>query len=85
MTKVLRRKVTVQAGGLIEIRSLELIAGSLVEAIVLVESEAADDARTSHVAELNALLKRTQELPGARVITEQEIAAEVALYRASRR
>lgn len=85
MTSALRQKMTVQAGGLIEIRSPELIAGSEAEVIVLVDSAAAGGARTSQIDELDALLKRTQGLSAAREITEQEIAAEVASYRGSRR
>ena len=85
MTSALRQKVKVQPGGLIEIRSPELIAGSQADVIVLVDSDRSEDTRTRQVAELDAVLKRTQGLPAAREITEQEIAAEIAAYRATRR
>ncbi|MCX6545023.1 MAG: hypothetical protein NTV05_11515 [Acidobacteria bacterium] len=85
MTSALRQKVKVQPGGLIEIRSPELIAGSQADVIVLVDSDRSEGARTGQVAELNAVLRRTQGLPAAREITEQEIAAEIAAYRATRR
>ena len=85
MTSALRQKVKVQPGGLIEIRSPELIAGSQAEVIVLVDDDRSDDIQSSQVADLNALLRRTQQLPAAREITEQEIAAEIAAYRAARR
>ena len=81
----MRQRVTVQPGGLIEIRSPELIAGSEAEVIVLVDGVVSERAVRRDVDALDALLKRTQALPAARVITEEEIAAEMAACRASRR
>lgn len=85
MTNALRQNVVVQSGGVIEIRSPELLPGMKVEVIVLVEgSPPADAARESRLQALKALFQSTQALPEARTISEDEIAAEIAAYRASR-
>jgi hypothetical protein len=83
MGRALRKVVTVKAGGVIEIRSAELAPGTVAEVIVLTEGEsfAADASRAQ---ELAALFKETQVLPQTRAISEDEIAAEVAAYRAGR-
>ena len=85
MTNALRHKVVVKPGGLIEIRAPELAPGTLAEVIVLVESPEAQRARESVIRELAALLKVTQALPDAQRLTDEDIAAEIAAYRASRR
>jgi hypothetical protein len=78
-----RKKVTVRPDGRIEIPELILQPGMEAEVIVLVESESAA-ARSARVEELKTLFKETQALPQAQTITEEEIAAEIAAYRAGK-
>lgn len=85
MTSALRKKVRVKPGGLIEISAPELAPGTLAEVIVLVEGPEAEGAREARLRELSALFEATQALPEAKRMTEEEIAAEIAAYRASRR
>jgi len=84
MITALRQKVKVQPGGQIEIRSPELEPGSIAEVIVLIEKQPTPGERQARVRELAALFETTQALPQAQTITEEEIAAEVAAYRASK-
>ena len=83
MLPTYRRKATVRADGRIEIKTPNLKPGTRVNITVRVESEP-DNAqeRAERVRELKALFKETQALPQARTITEEEIAAEIAAYRA---
>jgi type IV secretory pathway VirD2 relaxase len=83
MLPTYRRKATVRSDGRIEIKTPKLKPGTRVDVTVRVESEP-DDAqeRGERVRELKALFKETQALPQARTITEEEIAAEIAAYRA---
>jgi len=83
MLTAYREKVTVRADGRIEIKSSNLKPGMKAEVIVLVESESAE-ARKARVKEWKALFKKTQALPQAKTITEEEIAAEIAAYRAGK-
>ncbi len=85
MTNAIRQTVRVKDGGVIEIRAPELAPGTVAEVIVLVEGETAGADRKAVADRLAALLKKTQALPVAQAITEDEIAAEIAAYRASRR
>ncbi|MBI3269007.1 MAG: hypothetical protein HYZ53_08290 [Planctomycetes bacterium] len=80
----IRQTVTVKARGVIEIRAPELVPGTLAEVIVLLPPEN-DATRAERVRALVALMKETQGLPQAQAISEDEIAAEVSAYRASRR
>lgn len=84
MLPTYRRKTTVRADGRIEIKTPNLKPGTRVNVTVRVESEPNDDAqeRAERVRELKALFKETQALPQARTITEEDIAAEIAAYRA---
>lgn len=84
MTSAFRQKVKVQPGGVIEIRSPELTPGAMAEVIVLMETREGESARVTRVRELAELFKMTQALPQAQAISEDEIAAEIAAYRASR-
>ena len=77
----IKQVVQVQHGGLIEVRAPELQPGTLVEVIVLVEKTSAED-RADLARRLEALFKEIQSLPGAQTITEEQIAAEIAAYRA---
>jgi type IV secretory pathway VirD2 relaxase len=83
MLTTYRRKATVLSDGRIEIKTPNLKPGTRVDIIVRVEGEP-DDAqeRGERVRELKALFKETQSLPQARTITEEEISAEIAAYRA---
>jgi hypothetical protein len=51
--------------------------GQRVEVVIL-----ADDERAARVEKLKALLTETQALPQAQAVSEDEIAAEIAAYRA---
>ena len=83
MGKAVRKIVRVKPGGLIEIRAEELVPGTLAEVIVLTEGED-EIAGVGRTEELSELSKETQALPQARAVTEDEIAAEIAAYRAAR-
>ncbi|PSN14641.1 hypothetical protein C7293_10795 [filamentous cyanobacterium CCT1] len=54
----------------------ELVEGAKVKVIVLPSSQA------EQIQAVKALFKETQFLPQAQLITEAEIAAEIAAYRA---
>ena len=83
MITAYRKKAIVQPDGRIEIKTPSLKPGTKTEVIVLVESNPEDaQTRQARVKEWKALFKETQALPLARVITEQEISAEIAAYRA---
>ena len=84
MTNALRQKVKVLPGGVIEIRSPELTPGVIAEVIVLMETPEWGSTREARVRELAELFKTTQALPETQAISEDEIAAEIAAYRASR-
>ena len=82
MITALRKKVTARADGRIEIKSKSLKPGTKAEIIVLIES--VDTEREKRVRRLKALFKTTQALPQSKKITEEEIAAEIAAYRAGK-
>ena len=82
MISALRKKVIVDSDGRIEIKSKDLKPGAKAEVIVLIEN--ADAERQQRVRRLKALFKTTQALPQAKTITEEEIAAEIAAYRAGK-
>lgn len=82
MITALRKKVTVDSDGRIEIKSKDLKPGTKAEVIVLIEN--ADAERQQRVRRLKSLFKTTQVLPQAKTITEDEIAAEIAAYRAGK-
>ena len=83
MGRAVRKIVTVKPGGVIELRAEELAPGTVAEVIVLTDNDGVS-AGAERTEELAALFKETQALPEARVVTEEEIAAEVAAYRARR-
>jgi hypothetical protein len=76
-----RQTVQVQPGGLIEMRAPELQPGDTAEVIVLVEKAPTED-RAELARRLETLFKETQALPEAQTITDEEIATEIAAYRA---
>lgn len=83
MSRALRKIVRVKSGGVIEIRASELVPGTVAEVIVLTEGEGTM-ADANRGQELAILFKETQTLPQARAVSEEEIASEIAAYRASR-
>jgi hypothetical protein len=82
MTQAKRQIVRVKAGGLIEVQAPELAPGTVAEVIVLTEGEA--PAGADRTQTLAGLFKQTQALAQARAVSEEEIAAEIAAYRARR-
>lgn len=80
MITALRKKVTVRTDGRIEIKSKDLKPGTKAEVIVLIEGT--DMESQKRLNQLKALFKKTQALPQAKTITEEEIAAEIEAYRA---
>jgi hypothetical protein len=83
MGKAVRKIVRIKPGGVIEIRVDELVPGTVAEVIVLIEGEG-NSTGANRSQEFAALFKDTQALPHARAVSEDEIAAEVAAYRAGR-
>lgn len=83
MTRAVRQIVRVKHGGVIEICSPDLAPGTVAEVIVLTESASPQEAKNRE-QELAALLKETQALPQTRVVSDEEIVAEIAAYRAGR-
>ncbi len=71
------RYVTVEQPGKIEITGLPVRPGQKVRVTVTVDAAE----RAALVRELDELLKRTQALPQARGITDEEIAAEIEAHR----
>ncbi|MFZ5909051.1 MAG: hypothetical protein ACOYYU_03440 [Chloroflexota bacterium] len=86
MITAYRKKVKVRPDGRIEILEPFLMPGTEAEVIVLVEDKP-ESAETlqARVREWEALFKKTQALPQAQTITEEEIAAEIAAYRAGKK
>ena len=70
---------TIQDPNRLVLTDLPFRPGQRVE-VVLVDS----DDRADRASELRALLARTQGLPQARAISDEEIAAEIAAHRAER-
>ena len=75
-----RQYTTVQESKQIILSDVPFQPGQRVEVVLLAEEERP----AARVQELRALFKATQALPQAQVITEEEIAAEIAAYRAGR-
>ncbi|MCK6538484.1 MAG: hypothetical protein L6Q26_00390 [Anaerolineales bacterium] len=75
-----RVRTRVSKDGQLSITGLPFRAGAEVEVIVRAERQD----RQTLVNELKALLSEIQSLPQAQTITEEEIAAEIAAYRASK-
>jgi hypothetical protein len=83
MTIAVKQMVRVQPGGLVQVRAPELQPGDMAEVIVLVEKVSAES-RAELARRWEALFKEIQALPQAQAITEEEIAAEIAAYRAGK-
>ena len=83
MLTAYRKKVIVRPDGSIEILDSLLKPGTEAEVIVLVENEPETvEVIEARVNEWKSLFRETQSLPQAQSITEEEIAAEIAEYRA---
>jgi hypothetical protein len=73
-----RQYVTIQDPKQLVLSGLPFRPGQRVEVVMIAEEEQP----AARVQELRALFKTTQALPQAQAITEEEIAAEIAAYRA---
>ena len=75
-----KRIVTVEDPGQVVLRDLPFQAGQRVEVVVI-----ADEGQPGATAdEFRRLLADTQALPASRTVTDEQIAEEVAAYRAGR-
>lgn len=74
-----KRYVTVKDPDNLVLKKLPFRAGQRVEVVMI-----ADEEKNARVQELKKLLKKTQKLPKAKVISEYEIAEEIKAYRAGR-
>lgn len=75
-----KRVVTVKEAGSIVLTGLPLLQGQRVEVVVFANEEE----QKQRVGNLLALLRETQGLPQIKAISDDEIAEEVAAYRAGR-
>jgi hypothetical protein len=75
-----RQYATVQKSKQIVLSDLPFQPGQRVEVVVIAE----DEPPANRVRELRELFQITQALPQAQAITEDDIAAEIAAYRAGR-
>lgn len=75
-----KRVVTVKEAGSIVLKDLPLQQGQRVEVVVFADEEE----QKERLRNLRALLKVTQGLPQAKAISDDEIAEEVAAYRAGK-
>lgn len=73
-----REYATVQASRQIVLSDVPFQPGQRVEVVLIAEEERP----AARIQELRALFKATQALPLAGAISEEEIAAEIAAYRA---
>jgi len=79
-----RISTTVSKDGRLSIKGLPFRPGVRVEVTVSAEAQESAAKRRALMAELKSLFKEIRSLPQAKVITENEIAAEIAAYRASK-
>jgi len=75
-----RQFTTVQESKQIVLSNVPFQPGQRVEVVLIAEEERP----AARVQELRALFQATQALPQAQVVTEDDIAAEIAAYRAGR-
>ncbi|HMZ08906.1 MAG TPA: hypothetical protein PK078_14925 [Anaerolineales bacterium] len=85
MITAYRTKVTVRSDGRIEISDPILTPGTQAEVILLVESQPENGAILARIREWEALFRETQSLPQAQSVTDEDIAAEIAAYRAEKK
>ena len=80
-----RIRTTVSKDGKLSIKGLPFRPGAKVEVIVREEPKKVSAGQRKALAnEMQALFKEIQSLPQAKAITEEEILAEIAAYRASK-
>lgn len=82
-----RRIVTLTEPGKVVVEGLPLKSGARVEVVVLADERREPltaGQRASLAEEMRALFKRTQALPHVQELTEEDIAHEIAEYRAGR-
>ncbi len=82
MPRAIQKQVRVKRGGVIELEAPELAEGTLAE-VTIVPREGARE-RERLVRELGRLFKEIQALPSSKAMTEEEIAEEIAAYRAGK-
>ncbi len=75
-----RQYATVQKSKQIILSDLPFQPGQRVEVVVIAD----DEPPANRLRELRELFQTTQGLPQAQAITEDDIAAEIAAYRAKR-
>jgi hypothetical protein len=75
-----RQYATVQESKQIVLSDVPFRPGQRVEVVVIAE----DEQPANRVRELRDLFQTTRALPQAQAITEDDIAAEIAAYRAGR-
>jgi hypothetical protein len=75
-----KKYVTIKDPKQLVLSDLPFQSGQRVEVVLIAE----EDQPADRVREMQSLLKTTQALPQARVITESEIASEISAYRAGR-
>lgn len=73
-----KKYVTVKASGRIVLTDLPFQPGQRVEVVVIAEEEE----QKKRIKNLRALLKKTQGLPQAKAISDEQIAEEITAYRA---
>lgn len=80
-----RIRTTISKDGKLSIKGLPFRPGAKVEVIVREDANKGSAGKRKALAsEMQVLLKEIQSLPQARTISEAEIAAEIAAYRASK-
>jgi len=72
-----KKNVTIKDKDSLTLTGLPFKPGQRVEVVIIAEED-----QDANLAEVQALLKQTQSLPQARIISEADIEAEIAAYRA---
>ena len=75
-----KRIVTVEDPARVVLSDLPFQPGQRVEVVIIAD----EDKPVALAAELRQLFRETQSLPSARLVTEDQIAEEIAAYRSSR-
>lgn len=74
-----KRNAVVQPGGKLTLSELPFQPGQQVEVRLSLVGQ-----QTSQVEQLKEVFRETQQLPQAKAVSEQDIAKEIAAYRAGR-
>jgi len=74
-----RTKIKIKNSGELVLSDLPFRSGQVVEILVLAEED-----RENAVKELKALFKETQSLPQAKILTDDDIRAEIEAYRSGK-